>query len=296
MTDLSDVTAYLYNTALLAAYPNGIAQPSAVAPMDVRVFEGWPLPDQLDLDLGGKTMAGTPPVPTVRANGPLSNVSIFPMAGMNATPYQIQDKTYVIAQPVYGLAVTVVNTVITITGTPGVGEYVTIIADRANVYSRTGATAAAIIAALAADALALYPTVSSTATTLTLPVAFSLVVRQGGVGTLGKTTHRQKQSVMVTVWAPTHNARSTLAKAVDNLIKQKLTVTMADTSQILITYNRTNTSDDLQETTIYRRDLIYDVEYATVFQFPGYVVTSVNTSIAIPKIVGTGDVVVPAVT
>src|SRR5258708_10381269 len=99
MTDLSDVTAYLYNTALLAAYPNGIAQPSAVAPMDVRVFEGWPLPDQLDLDLGGKTMAGPPPIPTVRSNGPLSNVSIFPIAGMNATQYYVPDKTYLIYQP-----------------------------------------------------------------------------------------------------------------------------------------------------------------------------------------------------
>ena len=58
---------------------------------------------------------------------------------------------------------------------------------------------------------------------------------------------------------------------------------MPDTSQALVIYSRTNVSDDRQSTAIYRRDLIYDVEYATVFQFPGYVITSVNVSITNPS-------------
>lgn len=85
---------------------------------------------------------------------------------------------------------------------------------------------------------------------------------------------------MITVWAPNHRARTALASAIDNIFKQNVKITLSDTSQALICYNRTNVSDDKQLSTIYRRDLIYDAEYATVQQFPGYVVTSVNTSIA----------------
>lgn len=295
MADLSDVTTYLEGAATLAVYPNGTSQPS-VAAMDVRIFEGWPLPDQLDRDMSGTMLSGSPPVPVPRPNGPVSSVSIFPMQGMAVTPYQIQDATYVISQPVFGLTVSsIVNGVITISGTPIAGEYLTIITDRTYAYSHTGASAAAILAALAADFSANYSGVSSTATTLTIPGTFAIVVRQGGIGILGKVTHRQKQSVMVTIWSPNHRARALLAKAIDIALKSKTVVAMPDTSQALIIYSRTNFSDDRQAATVYRRDLIYDVEYATVQQFQGFVVTTVNSSDTVISGFGT-SAVVPAIT
>ena len=55
---------------------------------------------------------------------------------------------------------------------------------------------------------------------------------------------------------------------------------MPDTSQAKIVYSHTNVSDQLEATTVYRRDLIYDVEYATVFEFPGYVITTIDMTIA----------------
>lgn len=279
MADISDIATYLKNTATTAVYPNGTSQPS-VAAMDVRIYEGWPMPDQLDLDLAGKILQGTPPVEVARPNGPASNVSIFPMAGNNASVYQIQDQTYVITPPVFGLTiVSTTNGVITVSGTPTVGEYITVVTDHTYAYSRSGASLTAILAALATDFSANYSGVVATATTLTIPGTFAMIVRQGAVATLGKVTHRQKQSIMVSVWAPNHNARTTLSAAIDNVIKQKITVAMPDTSIAVVCYNRTNVIDDRQMATIYRRDLIYDVEYATVFQFPGYVVTTVNTSI-----------------
>jgi hypothetical protein len=57
MADISDITVYLKNAALAAVYPNGTSQPS-VAAMDVRVIEGWPEPQLLDLDMAGKTLIG----------------------------------------------------------------------------------------------------------------------------------------------------------------------------------------------------------------------------------------------
>lgn len=280
MADISDITSYLRIASSLAIYPSGTSQPS-VAAMDVRVQEGWPNPDQLDLDLAGMTLIGvTNGIPVPRSNGKMANVSIFPLPGNNITPYQIQDQTYTIVPPINGLVVSVNGTVITITGTPTTGEYVTLVVDHKFVYSRSGVSAAAIIAALAADIVANYPGVSSTSSTLTIPFQFALVVRQGAVATLGKVIHRERQSIMISVWAPTHDTRTTLSKAIDVAIKSKTTITLPDTSQATVCYNRTNVNDDRQMSTIYRRDLIYDVEYATLQQFPGYVITTVNTSIA----------------
>lgn len=276
MADISDVTSYLVSAATAAVYPNGTVQPS-VAAMDVRLFEGWPLPDQLDLDLNGKTLVNN--VPVARTNGPLANISVFPMLGTTLASYQIQDNTKVISYPTFGLVVSIVGGVINVSGTPNSGEYLTVIAD-ANAFSATGASAAAVISALAAFFATKYSGVSSTSSTLTIPYGRTLVVRQGGQGVLGKVTHRQRQSVMVTVWSPTHEVRSILSAAVDNAIKANFKVAMPDTSQILILYNRTNVIDDKQMTTLYRRDLVYDVEYATVLQFPGFVVTTVDVSVA----------------
>jgi hypothetical protein len=278
VADLSDVTAYLATAVANAVYPNGTSQPS-IAAMDVRIFEGWPMPDQLDRDMLGQMLSGTPPIPVTRPSGVVANVSVYPMPGTGIVVYQQQDETYVITPVSYGMAISVAGNVTTVSGQPHTGEYLTLVCDGAFVFSQTGATTTALLAAIATQAQAQYPTASSTATTLTLPTGHSLVVRQGGVATLGKVTHRQNQSVMVTVWSPTQAMRATLAKAVDNALKQKIVVSMPDTSQAKIVYSRTNVSDERQAAAIYRRDLIYDVEYATVFQFPGYVVTTVNTTI-----------------
>lgn len=263
MADLTDVTAYLAQKASDAVYPNGILQPSVTA-ADVRVFEGWPVAEQLDRDIA----AGK------------SNVSVYPMRGTGNSIYQIQDETYTIVPVSYGMAPSVLDNVITVGGQPHAGEYLTLICDGNIVFSQTGASTAALLAALAAQALPTYPGVVATATTLTIPVGHSLVVRQGGVATLGRVTHRQKHTVMISVWAPGQDHRKKLAIAVDVLLKASIRVTLPDTSQAIICYNRTDTDDERQVAGIYRRDLIYEVDYATLLTFPGYVVTSVGTTIA----------------
>jgi hypothetical protein len=264
MADISDITAYIAQQAAAAVYPGGSLQPS-VSGAPCRIFEGWPIGDQLEKDIA----AGK------------SNVSIFPPPGQGLEVFQVLDNVYTIATPTYGMAITVAGTLITVAGQPHPGEYMTLVVDANTVFSRTGANTAALLAALLTDLQAGgYPSASATATTLTVPYGHSLVVRQGGPGVQGKVTHRQKQTVMVTVWSPNERVRAVLAAAIDVLIKEKITVSMPDTSMAAIRYNRTVVNDDQQSTGIYRRDLFYDVEYATLQTFPAYVVTSVNTTIA----------------
>ena len=283
MADLSDVTAYLAQRAAAAVYPNGTSYPS-VANMDCRIFEGWPIPDQLDLDLAGNRIdtSKNPPAVVKRACGPCANVSIYPMLGQGAQVTQILDETYTISPAAIQMTMSLAGRTVTLTGTPADGEFLTIVVDDQHVYSRGGASVAAILAALLADIVAQYPASSISGNSLTVSGSFAMVVRQGGKAVLGKVTHRQRNSVMITVWAPNKTVRASLAGAIDNLIKQTNKVTMPDTSQALVIYNRTNTSDEEQSKGIYRRDLVFDVEYATVETFPGYTITSTQVSIAKP--------------
>ena len=50
MADVSDVCNALVTLAAQAVYPNGTGQAS-IANTGVRLFQGWPLPQQLDADL-----------------------------------------------------------------------------------------------------------------------------------------------------------------------------------------------------------------------------------------------------
>ena len=274
MADLGDITAALLGIASTAVYPSGNAGPS-VTGTPVRLFEGWPLADQLDLDMAGNMKVAGGGV-TPNGVGPIASVSVFPMQGAGAQVFQVLNEPYTIVPAVYGLVPTVSNKTITVTGTPGTGEFMTIIADHRHVYSRGGSTVSAIISAIAADALADYPSLTYNASSITFTTN-DLQVRLGAPGTVGQVTHRQKHCIIVSVWAPTPAIRNQLAAAVDVVMKQNLRITLPDTSTAVVRYDRAIQSDNFETTTVYRRDLYYDVEYATLETWTAYVVTSVTT-------------------
>lgn len=293
MADISDITAYLAQTAADACYPNGTSQPS-IANMDIIIYEGWPLAETLDLDLTGQ-MEGPDRRPVPRPGGKRANVSIFPMQGTNTPISQILDETYVVTPAVFGLTAIISQNptgsvfTITLTGIPGATEFLTIDIDNKYVASSGGSTNTAILNSLAA-AINAFPSITNplvpgytaivAGNTLTITGAAYCIPRLGAQGTLGKVIHNQRQSIMITVWAPDHVSRTKIAAAIDILIKKRLVVTMPDTSMALICYNRTNITDEHEPVACYRRDLIVLADYATVELFPGTVITSVTTEFA----------------
>ena len=296
MADISDITAYLAQTAANACYPNGTSQPS-VAGIDVIIFEGWPIAERLDLDLTGQQL-GSGGMPAPRPGGVRANVSVFPMQGTNVVPPQILDETYVIVPPVFGLTATLAVPVsgttfsLTLSGTPGPTEFVTIELDQLYIASATGASIGSILNTLAAQIASFNSTpnpISGVAPAYSAIVAGNMlsisgaaycVPRIGASGTLGRVIHKQRQMIMVTVWAPDHESRTKIAAAIDILIKKHITVKMPDTSTAKICYNRTNLTDEHEPVTCYRRDLIIETEYATLDLFPGTVITAATIEIA----------------
>jgi hypothetical protein len=57
-------------------------------------------------------------------------------------------------------------------------------------------------------------------------------------------------------------------------------LTRPDTSRATLIFDRLNVIDAWETITIYRRDLIYNAEYATVPQLPAHEVTSVDVPIS----------------
>lgn len=280
MADLQDVSVYLKNQAVTAVYPNGISQPS-VANLDVRIFEGWPNPELLDADLTGMQLFNGQLIP--RANGKAAQVSVFPFTGSSKTTQvkdQILDRTIVIVPAVHGMTVSIGSDMATITigGGPTPGEFVTLIVGNQYVASASGNDLPTILSALASQLSPHVAGITTGPTTITIPNQAYIVARVGATGTLGKVTHKNCQPFMITVWAPDNESRAKLASSIDNLIKKKNKITLPDTSQALVTYEKTRQEDKFQPLTLYRRDLIFDVEYATIEQFTGVEITSVATT------------------
>jgi hypothetical protein len=263
MADLGDVTALLASMANSACYPNGAASPTVTGgTKDIKVNEGWPIPEYLD--------------PMIAAGQ--TAVTVFPMRLSAPAVFQVLNETYVLTPAVHGLSATISGGAVTVTGTPGAAEYLTITADGQNSYSRVGASVAAILAAIATDAAANYSGVTVVGGNITFPTT-RLSVQIGASATLGLVTHRQRQPVMVTVWAPTPTLRNTVAAAIDVALKAVNHLTFPDTSQGLLTASHSEQRDERQVASIYRRDLVFNVDYATLQTFQGWEVTSVNPTV-----------------
>lgn len=261
MADIADVTSTLATLAANAlSITNGV---SSITNALVRIFEGWPIPGSLDPDLS----AG------------YSNVSIFPPPGATASIPQVLNETYVITPPAYGLSVSISGDSVTLSGAPGAGEFCTIVVNNRFAYSRSGSSIAAILSAIASDAGANFSSgVSVSGNTITFPTS-ELVVHLGAPGLAGKATHRQRDSVMITVWAPTPAHRNALAQAIDVALKAQNHLTFADTSMGVLTFSHHHQIDDSEKVSCYRRDLVYFVEYATLETFTVYPITSFNPTI-----------------
>ncbi len=260
MADISDASTLLVNMATAALYPNGTGQASAIG-ADCKIFPGWPNSTALDADL--------------RAG--LVNVSVFPVQGSTANAPLTLDNPQMIVGPVHGLTATVNNQSVTLTGTPSTGEFLTIVADKKHAYSASGASAAAILATLLTAAQVDYPSASLSGSTLTIPSAY-LVARLGAPATLANVTHRQKQAFWLTVWAPSEALRSAAASTIDVALKMVNTVTFPDTSKGILTFDRTIITDLMERAICYRRDLVFNLEYATLDTYQAVEVTTVGVS------------------
>lgn len=270
MADLSDVETAIANLIGSVVYPNGSASPSSLlggsgSPVGVKIYRGWPNPAQLDKDLA----AG------------LVNISVFPRVSVdrNTTRYPVDFQE--ISRGVATLTATVSDNKVTIGGTVNVAvaQFVTIIIGPRVVVSyavQVGDTLVSIAASLAALITAAFAPTTSAGPVISVPTSAYLVAEVGVTGIQMAETERQLSQLQITFWCPDPVSRDNAGKLIRPVLSQRTFITLADQSAARFRFHGTNVSDSAERVQLYRRDTIYDVEFATTVTDAVFEVTSIN--------------------
>jgi hypothetical protein len=261
--DLSDVEAVLVSTITQIVYPYGTAAASAVG-HPCKVFRGWPVPGNLDADL----KAG------------FVNISVFPLdMEQNVTRADLGWKE--LPNPPVTLVLTVAGQAVTVSGRISCPLNAAVLVNgEAFVYPLQATdTPTSVATALAALVNAQTPA-SSSGPVITVPGATTLGARVGAVGSVIQEVKRQKKSFRITLWCHSPQVRDAVAKLVDPALASLTFLSLPDGTGGRVRYERTHADDSAQKARLYRRDLVYSVEYGTtIVQYAADVVGQIiNTS------------------
>lgn len=244
MADLSQVRDTIAQNLNTPIYPNGTSKPS-ITGSNVAIVSGWPVRTNLDLRL--------------QANTPV--VSVYP---------KNQERVVTKFQRIYApntataatLTATAVGNKVTIGGTVSLPQAVMVIYN-GNGYSyqvQLGDTLTTIATALAL----LIPNATSLGAVITVLSPYQLIGRISTDYTASEELARVDRVFMITIWAPDENTRFILGNAIDVYMKLNYRIPIpADNYFAQVFYHSTDDFDDLDKSLIYRRDLLYTVQYAT---------------------------------
>ncbi len=247
MADQADVETVLAALASGALYPSGTSSASVPGPT-CRIYRGWPNPSSLDSDLAEGTI----------------NVTVFPLEFRlrNVTRYPAQWTPLDVTTPTLTVSVNGVSA--TFGGTADPGQLAGLLIDGKTYVYRTeaGDTPALVAANLAtlvrADRIALLTNAS-----VGIPGAENLEARTVADGGVLMELRRQEQVFRITAWCPDPVSRDAAAAAIDASFAGRRFLDLPDGTQGRLLYVGTAVFDQSEDAALYRRDLLYSVEYAT---------------------------------
>lgn len=254
MSDISDVLNGIAAQVATYVYPNGTGEAS-VTGVQIRTYAGWPTASTLDQDL---------------QNG-IVNVSVYPV-GTEIARTRYSNTPVVTSIQSATLTMTVSGRTVTVGGAmpnPFSAHNMAVIIDNAPfLYSvQSTDTLTSIATALASLIAASISGVTSSGPVITLPVGlFNVVANVGTFGSYSQEWERQAHRIQITVWAPDPNTRNLVSAPIKQGLAQIAFLTMPDGYGARVKSQGGFFSDALEKAKTYRRDLIYEVEYATTTQ------------------------------
>ena len=254
MSDLSDVANSLLALCVSVLYPAGgsnkiVASPTIGIP--VRTYVGWPLKSQLDADL-----AATPPI---------CHLSVYPRPQeRNTTRYlsryrELALNSATLTLSAAGQTVTIGGTIPAPTNVHNLAVFVN---GAPYVYqAQPSDTLATIAVALAG----LIPGATASGPVVTVPSSAILgAVRVGVFGTSGRAVRNTQRVFQIGIWCATPAQRDLIAQAVDPVLAATPFIRMPDGSFGKLEYRGSPESDQFEKSMLYRRDLLYSVDYSTL--------------------------------
>jgi len=247
MADQSDVEAALVTAIAAVLYPEGVAAPSLIG-NQCRIFRGWPTATALNADLAAGVV----------------NVTVFPDASSHHDLTRYIDAPQIISNNVPTLGIDVVGTTATISGVAGPGQVAGILVDNIAAVHRveTGDTPELIAATLGAYLRTRRLTIVAGAT-VTIPNARGVIGRVVADQTAQRETRRQRQTFRVTMWCPSPALRDLVSSTIDQSLSESNWLALPGGIGAFIRAVASKVFDQSQNANLYRRDIIYDIEYPT---------------------------------
>jgi hypothetical protein len=247
MADISDVELAVANTVTSILYPAGSAQASVIGAL-CRVYRGWPNSATLSADLS----AGVVNVTVVADND----------SGRTTTRY-LPELQITSSHP--GVAASTADQTITISGSPAIGDVVGVLIDgTAYSYRIQTSDTPYLVASNLSQLIQANRPAAALGLTITVPGARSIVVRTVCDHATSYESRRQEKDVRIICWCPAPPIRDAVAAAIDAAIDQMSFLVLADDTNARVIYRNTSSYDQAQNALLYRRDLIYTIEYPTV--------------------------------
>lgn len=255
MATIDDVEAALVATLEAAFYPTG--SPPSVLGYPVKIYAGWPGPQDLDTNL-----VETSGIPKA------AHVTVYPLpTERNVTRFQARYEEDPLPAATY--TASYVGQVVTIGGAaPSTffGQNVAVIAGGKGyaVATTAGQTAAQVAQAIQALAVVDFPGTSVAGAVITFPANARVTAARVGVsGTARKAARTVEKQVQVTQWTSNPTSRKALSQVVDSALADTHWLTMPDGSAAKLKYTGSREDDFDQKQRIYRRQHNFAVEYTT---------------------------------
>jgi hypothetical protein len=121
-----------------------------------------------------------------------------------------------------------------------------------------------LVAANLASLMRARRVVNLSGATVAVPGAATIQGRVVADAWMQQEVRRQEQDFHVTCWCPTPNMRDATATAIDQSLSITGFIALGDGTAGRLVYSGTISFDQSQNARLYRRDLTYCVEYATV--------------------------------
>ena len=149
-------------------------------------------------------------------------------------------------------------------GSPNVGDLAGVLAGgKAYVYQCRMGDSASLVAGALFGLIRADQVCQLHGSSLLLPNVPSVVARVAGLQETTTEVGRQEQQFRLAVWAATPNTRDVACSVIGAQLAQISFLALPDGSGGRLRYHATASVDDAQDAGVYRRDLIYQVEYAT---------------------------------
>lgn len=248
MADQSDVEDALARLIAAALYPDGTGEASAIG-RTCRVFRGWPNAGALDGDLAAGRV----------------NISVFAEARHQRNTTRWPEEWRIVAEPAPSLAIAVAGVQASITGNGGPGMLVGLQVDALSVVHRTAAgdTPELVAASLADKLRGLGRVALSTGAVVRVPGVGFLLGRVVADRTGLRETKRQSQDFRLSLWCPDAASRDAAGSLVDARLSALAFLALPDGTAGRLRFVSSLLFDQSVNARLYRRDLVYAVEYAT---------------------------------